>query len=336
MPAGGGTGRSVAPALSRVTLVGWHGGLVPFVDQLFVEVPLLPNPGDVGTIVVRAADRKGHPVRPGAVHLEVLDPGLIAIRDSAAPAMKSSMADSVVVRALGKGLARIRVSAGSWRADTAYIPIGQEVLPLLSEDFERGVRRGTWKILGAPDPVIERGAGASGSAGLVARSDREWESGALSKSVFPVRGGLTAEVWVKAPFAQPAGAAKSFVVALVAADPAEVLDSLAPKFLRLATVAWIAEAGRLSYAVGREVFTEPLSVIGRSDVHKIAIEVGADELVVFSVDGQRRWKSSLRVRTAGDNSRAQLWLGSQATEREVVFDDVSVRLQPVRPAPGGR
>ena len=336
MPSGGGTGRSVAPVSSRVTLVGWRGGVVPYVDQVFVDIPPLVKPGDVGTIVVRAADRKGNAVRPGTVHLDILDPGLIEIRDGGSSATRPSMADSFSVRALSRGLARIRVSAGSWRADTAYIPIGRDALALLTESFERGLRGSVWRILGVPAPRTERGAGSFASTGLVARSDREWESGALSRTVFPVRGGLTVEVWVKAPFAQPAGAAKSFAVALVAADPAEVLDSIAPKFLRLATVSWVAEAGRLSYAVGREVFTEPLSAIGQSGDHRISIEVGADDLVAFSVDGKQRWKSSLRVRTAGDNSRAQLWLGSQATDREVVFDDVAVRLLPVNHAQAER
>ncbi len=117
------------------------------------------------------------------------------------------------------------------------------------------------------------------------------------------------------------------MIALVAADPEEVIDSLAPQFLRLATVAWLGEAGRLSYGVGREVFTEPLSPLGGGSEHRITITVGSDDLVAFFVDGRQRWKSGLRLTTEGDNSRAQLWLGGQGAGEDVVFDEAAVRLK---------
>lgn len=331
MPSGGGTGRSVAPAQARITLVGWRGTTVPYLDQIFVDVPQLSAPGQTGLMVVRALDRKGNLIRPGSIQIEVLDPRLIQV-DESRQRSSESLADSVDIRALAKGLARITVSAGSWRADTAFIPIGDETLALLGDDFERGLDRRQWRALGSPAPAAAAAVGSDGSAGLVAYSDREWESGILSRSVFPVRGGLTADFWVRAPFTETVATARSFAVALVAADPAEVIDSIAPKFLRLATVSWLGEAGRLSYGVGREIFTEPISVLDKSDTHRISIEVGADDLVSFFVDGKQRWKSSLRVRTAGDNSRAQLWIGSEGTGKAVVFDDVRVRLQPMPPA----
>ncbi|MDQ6718268.1 MAG: AAA family ATPase [Gemmatimonadota bacterium] len=326
MPSAGGTGRSVAPSSARVTLVGWRGTAVPYLDQILADVPRLANPGDAGGLIVRAIDRNGNPIRPGSIRVKVLDSTLVRISGILVVPV-TSMTDTIQVTALARGLARVTISAGSWRADTAFIPIGQETLTLLDDNFERGLNREAWRALGYPSPTTKGGVGAAGSAGLVTRSDREWESGVLSRTVFPVRGGIAADVWVKAPFTDRATAARSFVIALVAADPEEVIDSLAPQFLRLATVAWLGEAGRLSYGVGREVFTEPLSQLGGGSEHRITITVGSDDLVAFFVDGRQRWKSGLRLTTEGDNSRAQLWLGGQGAGEDVVFDEAAVRLK---------
>lgn len=328
MPSGGGTGRSVSPPPARVTLVGWRGETIPYLDQLVIVPPRLAKAGDTSPLVVGAIDRKGRPVRLGSIRFDVLDPQLIRLEESAKPAATGDYRDSVSIRALGRGLARISVSAGSWRVDTAFIAIGDETLALLEDDFERGLQPRMWRTLGSATPSVERGTGADGSAGLVAHSGREWESGVLSQTVFPIHRGLTASVWVKAPFTQPASAARSFVFALVAADPAEAIDSIAPTFLRLATVSWLGEAGRLSYGVGREIFTEPLGALGAADYHRITIAVATDDRVTISIDGVQRWKSSLRVRTEGDNSRGQLWLGSKGSKKTVVFDNVTVQLEP--------
>jgi hypothetical protein len=178
-----------------------------------------------------------------------------------------------------------------------------------------------------PAAKVRNGFGKGASPGLVTESSREWESGVLSKAVFPIREGLSIRAWVKAPLNLPASAAKSFAIALVAADPADVLDSVAPKFLRLATVSWLAPAGRLSYSVGREIFTEPVGRSGSADARDVGIEIGPDSRVSFLIDGVSRWTSTVRVRTVGENSRAQLWLGSQASGDEVAFDDIAIRLK---------
>jgi hypothetical protein len=178
-----------------------------------------------------------------------------------------------------------------------------------------------------PVAKVRNGAGKGGSPGLVTESGREWESGVLSTAVFPIREGLAIHAWVKAPLNLPASAAKSFALALVAADPPDVLDSITPKFLRLATVSWLAPAGRLSYSVGREIFTEPVSRTGSGDSREVGIEIGPDSRVSFLINGVSRWTSTLRVRTVGENSRAQLWLGSQASGNEVAFDDIAILLK---------
>ncbi|MBA3645099.1 MAG: PD40 domain-containing protein [Gemmatimonadaceae bacterium] len=326
MPARGGTGRNVASALERVELVRWRGRTIPYVDQVLVDVLPIEKAGASAVLLVRGLDPHGNPIPIRNARLSVLDPELLRIEGDPA---RSSF-EGVRVRALGRGLARVMVSAGNWRVDTAFVPIGEDTIALLKDNFDGGFRNETWRALGDPAPFVANRVGSDGSAGLVAKSDREWESGVLSRRVFPMRTGLSADIWVAAPFLQPA-APRSFVVALVAADPAEVVDPVAPHFLRLATVSWLAEAGRISYGVGREVFTEPVSNIGGGKTHRFTISVSGDDAVAFYVDGRLRSKSTLRVRTAGGNSRAQLWLGSQATGGAVVFDDIEVRLQTSAP-----
>jgi DNA-binding SARP family transcriptional activator len=326
MPAWGGTGRSVASAQSRVTLLGWRGRSVSYIDRLSIDVPQLNGPGDTGTVVVRALDRKGQSLPTGNLRLTVVDPAHLRIVGPARTSEADLHAVRIPIEAISRGLARFAASAGDWRADTAFIPIGDESLSLLSENFGGGLSLSRWLPLGVPSAIVRDAVGRGGSTGLVTRSDREWESGVLSTTVFPIRAGLSVHAWVKAPLAVPASAAKSFAIALVAADPTEVLDSVAPKFLRLATVSWLAPAGRLSYAVGREIFTEPVSRAGAGDAHDVEIVIGEDSRVTFLIDGVNRWTSTLRVRTSGENSRAQLWLGSRASGDEVMFDDIAVRL----------
>jgi hypothetical protein len=63
----------------------------------------------------------------------------------------------------------------------------------------------------------------------------------------------------------------------------------------------------------------------------VSITVDVDDRLSFFVDGVLRWKSSLRISTGGDNSRAQLWLGTQSTGQSVIFDDVAIRIEPGAP-----
>lgn len=326
MPAGGGTGRSVASPRARVSLLRWRGHPSYYLDRLSIESPELSKIGDSGNIVVRGFDARGDSLSVANVAIRSLDPSLIRI-DTTSGSGADPRAKLVRVVALSSGLARVVAASGGWRADTVFLPIGGETLTLLDEKFENGLNRLAWRALGDPLPGVSPGAGNNGSFGLVTHSDREWESGVLTKKVFPVRTGLTATAWVKAPFSDPPTGGKSFVVALVAADPVDAPDSIAPQFLRLASFSWSSVAGRVSYAVGREVFTEPVTRLPASSHHEVTISIGSEGLVIFGVDGIERWKSTLRVRTSGDNSRAQLWLAGQGTGNEVVFDDAAVQLE---------
>lgn len=326
MPGGGGSGRSVAPQASRVSLVGWRGHTVPYVDRVRIEMPTFKAIGDSGEIAVRAFDASGDSLAVNHLAIRSLDSTVIRTIGSVRVGDRDSRTASIKAIAVSSGLARVTASAGGWRADTAFIPIGGGQLTLLSENFEHGIARGIWRALGDPLPAVAGNAGSAGSAGVSTRSDREWESGILSERVFPVTPGLTADVWVKAPFGEPPTSGKTFVIALVAADPVEVPDSLAPQFLHLAAFSWSSVAGRLSYSVGREIFSEPVARLGASNHHVVRISIESDGRVSFLVDGLERWRSTLRVRTSGDNSRAQLWLAGQSDGNDVIFDDVRIAL----------
>jgi hypothetical protein len=217
--------------------------------------------------------------------------------------------------------------------DTAFIAVGGQSLTLLAENFEGPLNHSKWSDLGIPRPLVEQGRGNNRSGGLVALSDRQWESGVLSAAVFPIRTGLMVNAWVQIAPPQGIAGGESFDVALVAADPAGVADSVAPQFLRIASIAWLGQADRISYSVDRELFTEPTQLIGGSGSHVFGVRVEQDGTARFYVDGKPRWKSTLRVPLSGNNSRAQLWLGSKNAGSSVVFDDVSVRLTPLQ-SPG--
>jgi hypothetical protein len=283
-------------------------------------------------VTVHETDQFGRPMRVGAMRLAVLDPSLASIEPLADRGSSPPETAHANVVGLSGGLARIEASAAGWRADTAYVTIGNKPLTLLQDGFERELARNIWKELGLPAPVVQAGGGKNRSSGLVAWSDTEWESGILSSSVFPVRSGLRVEAWVHAPFNTAANGGTSFDIALVAADPEGVPDSVAPQFLRLVAASWIGEAGRMRYGVDREIFTEPATHISPTEWHNIVFEVGPNERVAFFLDGALRWTSTLKVRVSGDNSRAQLWLGSHDAGSSVVFDDVAVKLTP-EPAP---
>jgi hypothetical protein len=262
------------------------------------------------------------------MRIKVLDPALIRFGSDS-----QRVSDSATIIALAPGLARVTASSGSWRADTAFIPIGRDALALIEDHFETVSSNRVWRSLGVPAPIVAPHVGSGSSGGVISRSDREWESGLLTRTVFPIRRGLSADVWVSAPFEAPA-AARSFVIALVAADPVEAVDSEAPHFLRLAAVSWLGEAQRIKYAVGRESFTEPLSKLGGGQAHRVRIVITNEDAVAFLIDGVMRWRSTLRILTAGPNSRAQLWLGSHAAGGSVAFDDVLVKLQSTSPTAG--
>ncbi len=326
MPAYGGTGRLVAAAPMRIALIGWRGREVPYVESLAIEHRDLSGAMDTATLLVHSMDVHGRPIEFPGIRVASLDPALVRIESADPPSQGDSGTYKVRVTALADGLARIVATTGGWRADTVFVPVGQQLLTLLDERWEGGLLRASWISLGTPRAAVEPGVGEGSSRGLVTFSGREWESGVLSNTIFPIRGGLAAETWVRAPFTGAAVAGRSFSFALVAADPVGAPDSTAPQFLRLATLSWLSESARMSYSVGREIRTEPVGALGNNSNHVIRMVVEPDRTVAFFVDGVQRWRSTATLQTTGGNSRAQLWIAGRGTGSEVAFDDVSVTL----------
>jgi len=327
MPSWGGTAHRVTPADSRMSILGWRGAPVPYLDQLRIRAPEWVAEGDSGAISVTGTDQLGSSFEVTQVQWALLDSA--AARFVRATDEKQSLRSSDISGWLvgrRSGFARLVASLGGWRTDTAYIRVGAGPLVLAREDFERGLPKDTWISLGKPAPRVEPRSGRRASAGLAPMADREWDSGVLSRKVFRIRSGLSLETWMRAPFTSTSVPSASAAIALVAEEPPEALDSVAPQFLRLVSVSWLGDAGRIGYAVDQEIFTEPAAALGDGNAHVFRFTVESDGRVAFYADGKLRWRSTVRATRARENSSAQLWLGGRGTGAAVTFDDVSVWL----------
>ena len=94
---------------------------------------------------------------------------------------------------------------------------------------------------------------------------------------------------------------------------AVAIDSVAPQLLPLVAISWDGEASRISYSVGPQSKSDPISVIGADTRHRMRLVVSRAGAVSFFVDSRLRWTSSLRFLGSGADSRARLWLGGRAT-----------------------
>ena len=257
---------------------------------------------------------------PPAVRWMNLDPSLV---DLTVNPRNGEENNNVAATLTGRraGLARIAISAGGWRSDTAVLRIGNSRIDLIAEDFSGPLSREKWLAVGDSAPVvIDSGKGAE----LSVRSGRQRESGVLSAARLPLYSGFSAQVTARAPLHAPT-AQRGFSISLIAADS----NALGRKGLpptRLATVEWVGQAARISYSVDRETWTEPVEALGVADAHVYEIQVNQEGRVVFLIDGKQRWKSLLRI-PAG--MRGSLWLGSQGSGDLVSFDDVQAGLNPV-------
>lgn len=331
MPSWGGTAHRVTPADSRMSILGWRGAPVPYPDQLRIRAPEWVAEGDSGAISVTGTDQLGSSFEVKQVRWTLLDSGaarFVRVMDEKQSLHSSDTSTSTSGWLVGRrsGFARLVASLGGWRTDTAYIPVGAGPLALAREDFESGLSKDTWISLGEPAPRVERRSGRLAGAGLAPMADREWDSGVLSRSVFPIRSGLSLESWMRAPFTSTSVPSATAAIALVAEEPSEALDSVAPQFLRLVSITWRGDAGRIGYAVEQEIFTEPAAALGDGNAHLFRFTIESDGRVAFYADGKLRWRSTGRARRSGKNSSAQLWLGGRGTGAAVTFDDVSVWL----------
>jgi hypothetical protein len=138
--------------------------------------------------------------------------------------------------------------------------------------------------------------------------------------------GLSTSATVEAPWNVAPDIATEANLALVVPEEDAAIDATAPpQFLRLASISWKAAAGRLVYAVGKEVFSEP---VGPSPARsrRLTLYVEADSTVTFAVDENSRWRSTLRLTTPRAGTRAQIWISGRATAEQVRVTSVSVTL----------
>lgn len=323
MPPAGGMARKLTPADTDFELLGWRGRAPGFVATLRAIAPATMSVGARAELAAHAVDQYGSPLSTPAVEWESLDGTADLVASPSREGVGSSTAALVARRA---GIARVVAKAGRWRADTSFTLIGTP-LTLLTDGFDDGLSASTWAALGDPRPVAENRG--DGSRVLVLRSDRRWESGVLGKTVFPLRPGLSLSVRVRAPFGSP-GHPGDFTLALVAAEPEDIIDQLAPQFLKLAAISWLPDAQRLAYSAGREFWSEPVRFARGDDWYDFRIEVESDGRIAFYIEDRLRRRSTVVVAGRDEDVRVQLWLGGRRTADDVWLDDVQVRFGKTR------
>jgi hypothetical protein len=115
-------------------------------------------------------------------------------------------------------------------------------------------------------------------------------------------------------------------ISLVAPEASDGIDPVAPRFLRLIAMTWNADAGRFIYAAEREIFAEAVPAGKDSGARDVEILINADGTVSFLVDGEVRWRSTVRVLRLNRFTRAQVWLSGQDTGARVMLNDVIVAI----------
>lgn len=313
MPALGGEPHRIGGS-APLSLVSWRGGRMRFIDRVRVQTRHELEQGETTRVELLAFDQFGDVMTTHVTDLQALDSALVRViapMDSAAPQW------AIVARR--PGIARVVASLGRWRFDTTEIRVGRESLILLDAAADPA---NEWMSLGEPLPRFDRAAPGS----VVLNADREWESGVLSRRAAPLLPGLTLSVVVQAPIGSAHDAAMAVSIALVASETEESIDRAAPQFLRYVSFGWNADADRLVYSVGREIFTESVETITAAPKIPVRLRIESDSTVSFTVAGQQRWRSTLRAISARHESRAQVWLGGRATEGLVRLSDIDLRL----------
>ena len=312
MPALGGQARLVGGAVPT-EVSGWRVRRSPFIDHVLVDAGDVAV-GDAEALRLRAFDDFGDSVPARHVEWRLLDTELL--RFAGVDVDTTSTTRTVV--GLRPGLARVVATVGRWRSDTVFVRVGSIQVSLLQDDFANNLER--WRVLGEPRPIQ---AGKAQSRSLVLRAGRDWESGLLSTRLVPMAPGLTVDATFNAPWSSAPDVLTESSLALVAPEDYAAIDSTAPQFLRLASVSWKGAAGRFIYAVGKEIFTEPVT---GSQSSRFTMHVEDDGTVSFFVDDSRRWRSTLRITAPQSGTRAQLWISGRATKDLVRVTSVSVAL----------
>ncbi|MDQ3515943.1 MAG: hypothetical protein M3403_04125, partial [Gemmatimonadota bacterium] len=326
MPPLGGSARRLTPVDRNFELLGWRGRRPAYLAELQISAPATLAPGASTTVTAIALDQYGSSIPLPAIEWVTPDDAAQVRPRSAARSQDPPSPPTLFAERAGT--ARIVARAGAWRADTALIMISMP-LGVVSEDFTGGLSSSRWKALGDPSPVVVSDAGIGGGAGLVLRSDRQWESGVLGTNIFPLRPGLSISARVRAPFSstgQPGG----FTLALVAAEASDAIDISVPQFLKMVALTWLPEAGRLAYSADREFWSEVVRFGRGDDWYHFRIEVESDGRIAFYVEGRLRRRSNIIVAARPGDTLVQLWIAGRGTGDEVVVDDVRLGLESER------
>ena len=310
MPALGGDPRRVESA-RPISVVRWIGGPARYIDRVVVEQPQRIRRGDTSSLRLIALDQFDDTISAGAVEWTVFD-SLVMHR-------LPSEGNDLRIVARGDGVVRVAASIGGWRFDTALVSLGNSRISLLRST---GNSMQSWRALGAPRPLFT-------STSIALLSDREWDSGILSRDIVPLVPGLVLQAVLDLPLAELRDQLASSNIALVAPEDTSTIDNDAPQFLRYASLGWTAESGRIVYAVGREVFSEAAGTVAQNGSRlSVELRIEDDSTVSFRVAGQQRWRSSLRIIQARHSARAQVWISARATGNRVHLANVSLRIDP--------
>jgi DNA-binding SARP family transcriptional activator/dipeptidyl aminopeptidase/acylaminoacyl peptidase len=305
MPSLGGVPVRVTPSGGQFSIAGWRGRPEEaYVDRVRIIGPTTGAVGDSISISLFSSDRDGNTRLPESVDVRLLDPAAAELR-SPNPSGGSSRYTIVPRR---DGAVRVVASVPGWREDTLTVRVGGVVDSALDDDFASGVAEDRWMVLGSPRPTTRS---LNGAAALFPQADLQWPSGILSRGLVSLADSIDIEATFVAPFAGRPIAGASLTMGLV--GDAVAIDSAAPQVLPFVAMSWDGEASRLSYSVGPQSKSDPVSVIGADTRHRMRLVVSRAGAVSFFVDSRLRWTSSLRFLGAGADSRARLWLGGRAT-----------------------
>jgi len=309
MPALGGTVTRVTPAGRQYSLGGWRGRATPqFVDRFRIIGPSSVTVGDSIGISLLGVDRSGAPRLPDDARVALLDP---TIADFVPVDQDVANSHRFAFKGKRTGVARIVAAIPGWRYDTLFVHVVGTAAGLLVDDFRTGVQDARWLVLGRPLPTVKQDA--DGKPALFPNGDLQWQSGLLSRDVFPLRKPLEASAVLSAPFSQRALPAALMEMALVADARDDSFDRVAPQLQEIAGIAWDGESSRFIYSVGVESKADPLSLIGSGPSHAVRISIDASGNVSFFVDSRLRWTSSLRFLGNVGEPRARIWIGGRAT-----------------------
>jgi hypothetical protein len=324
MPALGGDARRVTPPGQQFTILSWRGARPGYLDRLRILAPSTTPVGDTLTLALALLDQqaRARAVPGGGVQWQLLDSAHDAVLLPAMDGETDDYARRLVARR--DGTVRVTASVPGWRSDTLTVMLGTAASSALRDDFTHGLDTRTWIPLGDPPPRVGAAPGdSSGAHALYPNGDLQWESGVLLRNAVLLQGGLTARARLYVPFASRVMQPASLELSLIVPPDMATMDATAPRLTPVVSVIWDGEAGRVTYAVNGESFSQNAATLGAAASHVFAFTVDSTGHVHFTVDGRSRWQSTTRVAADG-SSRVQLWIGGRGTGSDAAVGDVEL------------